>query len=344
MLRPDQKLAIYLEGAIADQTGKMGITVLRFSPNPVTCVIDSQHAGMDSAEATRVPRSCPVVATVDEAAALGAEALVLGIAPVGGHIPEDWYPPIDRAYELGLSLINGLHDMLGPRYQNPRPGQFVWDIRREPEGLGVATGKARFLDNRRALMIGTDMSVGKMTAGLEIYAEAQRRGVNAAFVATGQSGITIVGSGVPLDAVRVDYAAGAIEREVLRWADRDLVIVEGQGSLGHPGSTANLPLLRGAMPTHLVLCARAGQTSLWRLPEVPIPPLVQLTRLYEEVAEACGLFPRPRTAAICLNTWHMGDEEAADWVRRVEEDTGLPTTDPVRFGAGRALDAILAVP
>lgn len=341
MLRPDQKLAVYMEGAIGDPNGKMGYGVLRYSPNPVVCVIDRAHAGQDAAIATRIPRSCPVVATVDEAAALGAEALVLGIAPVGGLIPMEWYPAIDRAFELGMSLVNGLHDLLAPRYRDPKPGQFVWDIRVEPEGLGVATGKARALKNRRVLMIGVDMSVGKMTAGLEIYAKAKERGIRTGFVATGQIGITILGSGVPLDAIRVDYAAGSIEREVMRWADRDLVIVEGQGSLGHPGSTANLPLMRGSMPTHLIVCARAGQTHLLRLPDIPIPPLRAFAKLYEDVAEAYGLFPRPKTVAVCLNTWHMEEPEAVDWVRRVEGETGLPATDAVRFGVDRVLNAAL---
>ena len=105
------------------------------------------------------------------------------------------------------------------------------------------------------------MSVGKMSACLELQAAAERRGLDSRFVGTGQAGILIRGRGVALDAVRVDYAAGAVERAVLEAAQGagpdSLVLVEGQGSFCHPGSTATLPLLRGSQPTALLLVHRA---------------------------------------------------------------------------------------
>lgn len=320
----------------------MGLGVLRYSPNPIVCVIDSQTAGKDAKDVAGVPRACPVVASIEEALALGAEVLVLGIAPPGGLIPKAWYPVIDRSVELGLSIVNGLHDLVGPRFRDLQCGQWIWDIRIEPEGLKPGTGAAADLANKRLLLIGTDMSIGKMTAGLEIYREARERGVSAEFVATGQIGITITGSGVPLDAVRVDFAAGAIEREVLNGKDAQLVIVEGQGSLGHPGSTANMALLRGAMPTHLILCHRAGQNFLAMMPEVPIAPLGDLIRLYEDLAACCGLFPRPTTVGVALNTGHIdSDEEALRACVQIQNEVGLPCVDPVRHGPGRLIDELM---
>jgi len=342
MLRRDQKLAIYMEDAVLAYGGKMGFGVLRYSPNPIVCVIDSKTAGRDIKEAAGMPRSCPIVASVDDALALGAEVLVLGIAPPGGLIPQVWYPVIDLAVRSGLSVINGLHDLLGPRYQNLKPGQWVWDIRIEPAGLKPGTGAAASLTNRRALLIGTDMAIGKMTAGLEIYRVALERGVKAEFVATGQIGITITGSGVPLDAIRVDFSTGAIEREVMAAKDADLIIIEGQGSLGHPGSTANMPLLRGSMPTQLILCHRAGQTAITTLPHVPLAPLGDFIRLYEDLASACGIFIRPTTVGVALNTAHIAcDEEALQACIDIEKELGLPTVDPVRHGPGRLVDALL---
>ena len=343
MLRRDQKLAIYMEGAIFGYGGKMGFGILRYSPNEVVCVIDSETAGGDMATVAGMPRSCPIVASIDDALALGAQVLVLGIAPPGGLIPSAWYPVIDRAVESGLSIINGLHDLLGPRYPSVPQGQWVWDIRIEPASLKPGTGAAAGLTNRRALLIGTDMAVGKMTAGLEIYRTARERGIRTEFIATGQIGITITGAGVPLDAIRVDFSTGAIEREVMAAKESDLVIVEGQGSLGHPGSTANLPLLRGSMPTHLILCHRAGQTGLTTLPHVKIPPLGDFIRLYEALAEACGTFIRPATVGVALNTAHIEDNaEALAACVAVEAELGLPTVDPVRHGTGRLVDALMA--
>ena len=142
-LRPDQPLAIYMEGALGDPSGKMGYGVLRYSPNPIACVIDSNHPGGDAGVISDIPRRCPVVATVAEARKLGAEVFVLGLAIGGGMIPANWFPAIDDAVGVGMSVVNGLHDRLEPRYPNLARAQWIWDIRVEPGGLTVGTGAAR---------------------------------------------------------------------------------------------------------------------------------------------------------------------------------------------------------
>lgn len=315
---------------------KMCHGILRYSPNEVAAIIDGEHAGRNVRELIQTLRSVPIVATVAEAKGLGADVFVLGIAAPGGHIPEAWYPAIDEAVALGMCVLNGLHDRLAPRYPQLESADthhpWIWDVRIEPEGLGTGTGCAASLRNKRLLMIGTDMAIGKMTAGLEIYRAARDLGVKAAFVATGQIGITIMGTGVPLDAVRVDYASGAIEREVMACRDAELVIIEGQGALIHPGSTANLPLLRGSCPTHLVLCHRAGQTALRRLPHISIPPLRPYAELYEDLAEACAAFPRPITAGIALNTSEQDAGGAREAIGSLARETGFYVDDPVRNG------------
>lgn len=342
MLERHQRLAIYMEGAVTNTIGKMGFGVLRYSPQPVACVIDSEYAGQDVADVIDSPRSAPIVASVKEAVEKGAEVLVLGIAPSGGMIPPEWMPVIDEAVAHGLSVVNGLHDRLAPRYGDLE-GNWIWDIRVEPEDIGVATGRARELDNKRVLMIGTDMAVGKMTAGLELYRQLREREISTEFVATGQIGITVTGRGIPLDAVRVDYACGAVEKAVLEASadGAEVVIVEGQGALCHPGSTANLPLLRGTQPTHLVLCHRAGQTHLTKLPDVAIPPLREYIRLYEDLASVGGTFPWPHTIGIALNTSHLDEIEAVRAIAAVEREVGIPTCDPVRFGPDRLANALM---
>lgn len=342
MLDRDVPIAIYMEGAVGEITGKMGYGMLRYSPNPIACIVDSVTAGGDIVALVNSPRACPIVATIEEADRLGAKALALGIAPPGGAIPPEWYVALDDAVARGMSLINGLHERLSLRYTTLRPGQEIYDVRAEPPGLEIGTARARHLKNKRVLMIGTDMAIGKMTAGLEIVRAAKSRGVKAEFVATGQIGIVVSGRGVPLDGIRLDFASGAIEREVMAFADADLIIVEGQGALIHPASSANLPLLRGPCPTHLILCHRANQTTLKRIPDIAIPPLKDYIKLYEDLAEACGTFPRPKTVAVSLNTGHMDcDDSARLACEMVSDETGLPCTDPVRFGAGALVDALI---
>jgi uncharacterized NAD-dependent epimerase/dehydratase family protein len=349
LLKPDARLAIFMEDALLGAAGKMGFGVLRYSPNPISCVVDSTMAGKDIVAITGIARHCPIVGTVEEAAALGADVLVLGIAPSGGLIPENWWPYLDRSLALGLSIVNGLHDLIGPRYptlagpEDPSGRQFIWDIRIEPLGLTNGKGLAAGLTCKRVLMIGSDMAVGKMTAGLELVQWARNAGTRTGFVATGQIGITVTGSGIPLDAIRVDFASGAVEREVLRHAESgaELVVIEGQGSLIHPSSTANLPLIRGSCPTHYILCHRAGQTYLKNLEGFKIPDLSCIARLYEEVGEACGMFERPKTAGVALNTAHLSGTDAREACDRVEQSLGIPCVDPIRDGCERLFAALV---
>jgi len=343
MLERTQKLAIFMEGHANDPMGKMGHGVIRYSPNPIVCVIDSENAGKDMKSVANMPKSVPIVASVREAMAMGADVLVLGIAPPGGLIPATWFTSIDEAVSGGVSILNGLHDLLGPRYSALKPGQWVWDVRVEPAGLTNSSAAASKLANRRLLMVGTDMAVGKMTSGLEIHRVAKERGIDAEFVATRQIGITVTGRGVPLDAIRLDFAPGSIEGEVMRTPNADLIVVEGQGSIIHPASSATLPLIRGSCPTHFILCHRAGQEHLFRVPSVKIPRLSEVARLYEDIAEACGTFARPKTVAVCLNTFHISsDQEAAEACRKIEVEMGIPCVDPVRHGAQRLVDAVMA--
>ncbi len=340
MINPSAPIAIYMQDALGLDIGKMGYGILRYSPNPVACVIDSVHAGKSVSDVVATPRDCPVVGTVQEAHALGATVLALGTAPPGGRLPDAWRADISEAVGQGMSVINGLHEALAPQYSNLAPGQVVWDIRQEPAGLNTGSGAARNLANRRILMVGTDMAVGKMTAGLELWKAAKAAGINAGFVATGQIGITVTGAGIPLDAIRVDYASGAVEGEVLKNSDRDWVIVEGQGSIVHPGSTSTMPLMRGTMPTDLILCMKVGQTHLRRLPEIEIPPIPTLMSLYETIASAGGTFPAAQVRGICANTSELEEDAAHRELADITALAGVPAVDPVRFGCEQIVEAI----
>jgi uncharacterized NAD-dependent epimerase/dehydratase family protein len=345
VLKPDDRILLFMEGAFEHGTGKMGIGILRYGRHPIAAIVDSRCAGQDIDGLSGAPRPSdappPVVASLAEAMQFQPTVFVLGIAPPGGKIPLDWFEVIDEAVGQGLSIVNGLHDRLAPRYPALADGQWIWDVREEPTGITTATGAARLLPCKRVLTIGTDMSIGKMTAGLELDLVLRQAGVKSAFAATGQTGMVICGRGVPLDAVRLDFAPGAIEKEVCELgADHDVVVVEGQGSLLNPASSATLPLIRGAMPTHFVLCHRAGMTHLPRHPWVKVPPLTEVVKLYQDLAETCGCFARPELLGVCLDTRGLSDEVAHAELAALEAELGVPATDPVRFGCSSLLVAV----
>jgi uncharacterized NAD-dependent epimerase/dehydratase family protein len=152
----------------------------------------------------------------------------------------------------------------------------------------------------------------------------------------------IAGWGIAVDAVVSDFLAGAAERLVVEGAGRgDLLFVEGQGSLVHPQfSGVTLGLYHGSAPHALVLCHMAGETEIEGSPGHSIPPLAELVELHERLA----LPARPaRVAAVALNTRRLEEDEARRAVEAAEEETGLVADDPVRFGPGRLLDAVLAL-
>ncbi len=344
-LTTDHQVAILLHEGIHGGNGKTGLTFLRYGEAQVVAVIDQQCAGESLSELTGIACNAPIVDSVASALAYQPDVLVIGIAPSGGVLPDAWWQEVKQGVTAGLSVVNGLHSRMAsdPELQILlKEGQTIWDIRQEPADLGIGSGKARSLFCQRILTVGTDMSVGKMSASLELNRAAQRKGIRSKFLATGQAGVMIAGDGIPLDAIRVDFAAGAVEQMVMRYGnDYDLLIVEGQGSLLHPGSTATLPLIRGTQPTGLVLVHRAGQTHIRQHDHVPIPPLPEVIRLYEMVASAGGAFAPVRVVAIALNTGHLDAEAAQQAIEEVKLQTGLPCTDAVRFGADVLVNAVM---
>ncbi len=336
MLNPQQKIAIYMEDNLDSDYGKMGFGVMRYSENPICCVVDSTHAGMRVDQACALPFDYPVVASIKDAAALGAEVLVLGTAPSGGQAPAQWDAPLRECLALGMCVVNGLHDNLRDRFGHLlTAGQWIWDVRQPAFTPAIASGRAAALRNRRVLMVGTDMAVGKMSAGLEIHRWLRARGQDAAFLATGQIGITLTGRGIPLDAFKVDHACGAVEKMVMDAAAHATVFIEGQGSLLHPGSSATLALMRGSCATDLIMCHRARMTHLRAPHNVTVPPLKAFIKLNEALATACGALTPARVLGVALNTAQLSDDEATAEIKKLEREVELPVADVVRGDAGK---------
>lgn len=345
--RGARRLALLQHGGLRGLHGKTGLSLLRYCQEKVAVVIDRECGGQSLREITQLPlmREIPIVASMTEALAHVPDAVAIGIAALGGKINDSWLMELREAVRAGVSIWNGMHTPLARDPQIAaalRPGVYVWDMRQEPSDLANGRGRARELACKRVLFVGTDMAIGKMTAALEFDRAARERRVRSKFIATGQAGMMIAGDGVCLDAVRVDFASGAVEAQMMAHGPaHDCLWVEGQGSLLNPASTATLPLIRGTQPTHLVLVHRAGMSHLKDFPDVPIPPLDAVVKLYEIVAAAAGAFARVPVVGVALNTWGMDYAEARTEVDATAAITGLPCTDAVRFGVGPILDVIL---
>ena len=342
MLKENKRVAIYLEGHLHSEYGKMGIGAIRYLPNKIVAVIDSKNAGSDISSQHDISKNIPIVKSLQQAIDLGAEVLILGIANSGGKILDEWTSLIKEALEKGLSLVNGMHDQLANRYKDliKDDNQWIWDVRVPQFIPNIGSGEAMKLNNIRVLMIGTDMGSGKMTSGLELFSTAKKDGYKSSFIATGQVGITITGKGIPLDGYKVDHACGAVEKVIMDEKDKELIVIEGQGSILHPGSTATLPLMRGSCPTHMILCHRASATSLRYPKNILFPDLKKFVKLNEDLVSVCGTYKSAKVIGIALNTYHLSKEQAEKEIERIEKHTGIATTDFVRFGASKIWNLI----
>ena len=321
--------------------GKTMRGVLRYRRDDVVAILDSTRGG-------ETEEGVPVVGSVEDALALEPTTALVGVATQGGRFPPEWIAILRACIEHGLDVENGLHVFLADdpelRELAARHGAELRDLRRPPAELSTATGENLAVDSTIVLTVGSDCAIGKMTVSLELDLEARRRGLRSVFVPTGQTGMVIAGWGIAVDAVVADFVAGAAERLVVEGRERggELLWVEGQGSLLHPVySGVTLGLYHGSAAHLLVLCHESGRTEIEGAgggPH-PIPPLRDLVELHERLA----LPVRPaRVAAVALNTRALGEDEARAAVAAAEEETGLPADDPVRFGAAKLVDAVLA--
>jgi uncharacterized NAD-dependent epimerase/dehydratase family protein len=286
----------------------------------------------------RLP-DCPVdlglpEMSVADATDAGVRTAIIGVAPVGGQIPDLWLPQLIELALAGIDIASGMHsklksmpDLVAAAYKG---GATLTDVRVPPANLPVGQGRPR--SGKRILMIGTDCAVGKKYSALALHRELKRRDIKATFRATGQTGIMIAGEGIPIDAVVADFISGAAELLSPDNDDDHWDVIEGQGSLWNPSySGVTLGLLHGSQPDAIVVCHDAARTEVLEVfGEYPIP------ELDEVVDDALRLARRSRPKCFCagvsVNTSAMTDFEREGYLGKLQDHLGLPCVDPIAIG------------
>lgn len=282
--------------------------------------------------------------TLAEAKAAGAKTLVIGVANRGGVISQDWKKVLVMAMEEGFDLASGLHNLLRDepdlKAVAEATGRTLHDVRVPSVKYPIADGKKR--SGKRCLAVGTDCSVGKMYTALCMERDMIERGMKATFRATGQTGILITGDGVPLDAVIADFMAGSIEYLTPDNDPDHWDLIEGQGSLFHVSySGVTMALIHGGQPDALILCHEPTRTHMRGLPEYTPPTLQSLRDMALPIAQIAN--PACVVVGVSVNTQHLSESDAKAYLAKVEDEMGLPATDPYRFGAGALVDALAAL-
>jgi uncharacterized NAD-dependent epimerase/dehydratase family protein len=284
--------------------------------------------GLPGAADVGLPEMSPA-----EARERGARSVVIAVASIGGNVEESWLPCLVGAMTAGLDVVSGMHTRLAsiPMLNTAaaRLGRRLIDVRCPPLNIPVANGRKR--PGKRLLTVGTDCALGKKYTALAITRAFNARGVSADFRATGQTGILISGSGIPIDAVVSDFVAGAAEVLSPAAAEDHWDVVEGQGSLFHPAyAGVSLGLLHGTQPDVIVVCHEAGRTHVGGMSDYPLPTLPETIDLTVRLARRTN--PRARCAAVSLNTSRLEASQAQELIHRTSAELGLPVADPIRGG------------
>lgn len=335
------RAAVLAEDALGTPPGKTANgLVLHAVQDDIVAVIDTTKAGRDAGEVVRgVPNGIPVVADLEAALALGARRLYLGVANPGGFLPPVFEETVLGALRAGLEVVNGLHRFLSEEERFAAAaregGGSFWEVRRPPADLRCADGSVFAVRVPRLLVMGQDCDIGKRVTALQLLRAGRARGLDVAFVATGQTGCMLgPDAGAVIDRIPADFAAGQVERMVCDVAghDPDLVLVYGQASLFHPAfGGVSLAVLHGTMPDAVILQVAPGRSRRVLFDE----PRYTLATVEEEV-RAIELLGRTRVVALALNPTECDDPEAAR--AELAARTGLPVIDPL----GGDADALFA--
>jgi uncharacterized NAD-dependent epimerase/dehydratase family protein len=289
---------------------------------------------------TGLPRMTP-----KEARAHGARSLLIGVANVGGVIAESWMPLLIEALDAGLDIVSGMHTKLNDtpqlRSAAERRGRRLIDVRRPPAPIPIASGRKR--SGQRLLTVGTDCALGKKYTALALTRSFAARGIEVDFRATGQTGIMIAGSGIPMDAVIADFEAGAAEMLSPDAAPGHWDVIEGQGSLFHPAyAGVSLGLLHGSQPDVIVVCHEAGRTHMMGSAGFALPSIEETVDLNLRLGRRTN--PSIRCAGVSLNTSRLDATAALDLLAAERARLGMPVADPMRGGVefDRLVDACLS--
>jgi uncharacterized NAD-dependent epimerase/dehydratase family protein len=321
---------------------KTAVCIAMYRPGDVVVVLDRTRAGRRVRDVLGFGGDAPIVATIDDALLLGPQVAVVGTAPKGGELEAPTRRDVARCLEAGLDVVSGMHAFLSDDAELAAlaraSGARVWDVRRVPEVRVVSDGFGCTTGARVVLTVGSDCNVGKMTVALEMDCAARASGVRTSWAATGQTGIMLRGRGVPVDRVVSDFVGGVTQILVnMEGRDADVVWVEGQGAITHPGyAGVALGILYGAMPDAMVLVHDPAREHYKRY-EHAIPPLPEVVALHESLMRP---YKPSRVVALALNTSALSAEEATRAIAHASDTTGLPATDVVRLGAQPVWDAV----
>lgn len=341
---------VYCEGQLGEQDGKTANGLVRHSEKyEILSVIDSRLAGRDAGEVLDgAENGIPVLRDLPQAIAHAGtvpDYLICGVAPADGLLNAAQRVVLLDGIARGMHVINGLHEFLNedPEFASAAilAGVTITDVRRPKakKDLHLFSGRIFDVTCPRITILGTDGAIGKRTTATLLVQALNARGVNAVMVGTGQTTLIQGGKyGVALDALVPQFCSGEVENQVVaafEGEDPDVIVVEGQGALSHPAYLTSAHILRGSRPTGVIVQHAPRRTVLGDFPMVAMPTVASEVTLIEAFADT-------KVIGITVNHEQMTtDDEIGDAIDELEQELGLPATDPLTRPLDELADMVL---
>lgn len=333
-----EKAIILTNGLLATEDAKTAHGLIRESNRyTIAGLVDAIHAGRDAGEILDGrSRNIPVFATVAEAVAVVQPVhCIVGVATSGGIFPGALLDEVKEAIQLGLSVVNGLHDLLSDNEDivalAKLKGVTLTDIRRpkKMKELHFWSGDILSLTTPIVAVLGTDCGLGKRTTTRFLMHACNAAGIKAAMIYTGQTGWLQGGKyGFVLDATPNDFVSGELEYAVLscvKETGAEIIFIEGQAALRNPSGPCGAEMLISGCAKSVVLL-HAPKREYYDFK----PALGKIHSLSSEIEliEKYG----SKVIAIALNTEHCNLAEAEQFQKKYETDLGLPVLLPLEKG------------
>lgn len=286
-------------------------------------------------------RNITIYATLEQALIeQQANYLIIGIATVGGVLPDSMVAIIQQAIRAGLNIVNGLHDYLTDRPEIASLAtEFqvdLIDVRRPKsrKDLHFWTGDIFKIKTPIIAVIGMDCAMGKRTTARLIRQACDAKGLKAEMIYTGQTGWLQGGKyGFIFDSTLNDFVSGELEHAILtcdREAKPDFILLEGQASLRNPSGPCGLELLISGQAKKVILVFAPKRKYFdneehWG----EIPSVASEIEIIEKLGS--------KVIALAMNTELCTDEEAFELQKDFEKTTGLPVLLPIQEGVEKVI-------
>ncbi|HIE49225.1 MAG TPA: DUF1611 domain-containing protein [Gammaproteobacteria bacterium] len=343
-----EKALVFCENEFGKIDGKITNGLVRYSGRyEIVGVIDSTKAGLDAGEhLDGIKKGIPIFRNIDDAIEnlnYIPEYFIYGIAPLASFLGREQRKLIVAAMRKGMNIINPLPEFFTEDDEfMQKASEYdvkIYDFRKSPQrkDLHIFSGQIFNVKTPVVVVTGTDCAVGKRTTARILVEELNKKGVNAVFVTTGQTGL-LQGAkyGMALDVLSSGFATGEVEKGVVDASEiehPDIIIVEGQGALSHPAFTSSSAIIRGAMPNALIIQHPPKRKNRCDYPAIPMPTLKSEIELNE-------VFARSKVIAITINHDDMTDDELENMIAEYEDSYKLPTTDILKYGCDKLIKCL----